>query len=340
MKTIKVLLLTVITLSYLSPLSQPLLTSTLNPEIGDEYRTFSADTTGINPGESGEDIIWDMSGLDIGSENLSGIFVDIVTTQYPASFPASNLALNNQQDHYSYFETSGSNYRSWGYSNPNHVMIFTNPRTLMNYPFTYGSSINDAYEGGANIQGTSVKRTGNISTTADGYGLLVLPTGTFLNVLRVKSVENFSDEYLGQSFLYTTNIVKYLWYVENEKIPLLTISSTTSYINGILESSEKEILISANELGIRDQQYEVIDITMSPNPTSDIGTINFSLTRSEQVEMFLVNQNGLRVMDIFNRRFAPGNHSQHIFLSDIDPGVYIICLNTSGLISREKIIKY
>ena len=83
------------------------------------------------------------------------------------------------------FEKPGTHY------NPNEsftpdLIDYSDPFTEVEFPLAYGNSFSDTY---ANEQSNSFEayiETGEFTATVDAWGTVILPSGTFENVLRVR----------------------------------------------------------------------------------------------------------------------------------------------------------
>lgn len=220
--------------------AQPVLTQTNHFPAAQNlrYTRYKCDTTGIQPGNSGAAMLWDFSQL-----NLATVFIDAGTyvlpsaTQYSSFFPGTNIAevfSNNQTFYYAdntdsiallgYVTVSGANISQLNY---------TNPFTIMRYPFAYG----DAFTDNATRIYSNINGTVSNQVNADGYGTLILPNGIFDNVLRVHSQIEFADlASTGQFFNLNDDL--YEWYDGIHPKPLLSIRLRNVNNNGVLSSTK------------------------------------------------------------------------------------------------------
>lgn len=132
-----------------------------------------------SPGDSGTGIIWDFSNL----ENINGDY----ELRYIAQDPESDIITGIEHRTMFYYDLSGDTLRALGYENPQTVMTYHNAETVLAFPFPYGRSITDYFNGTGNYcDQLDIHLFGKAVVTADATGQIVLPSGdTLQHVLRV-----------------------------------------------------------------------------------------------------------------------------------------------------------
>ncbi|MBD3386629.1 DUF11 domain-containing protein [candidate division KSB1 bacterium] len=75
-----------------------------------------------------------------------------------------------------------------------------------------------------------------------------------------------------------------------------------------------------------------------PNPFNPVTRIRFTLTRSERIELSVLNMRGRQVMKILERPFAAGVHVVEFDATDLASGVYFYRLRTEGGVQMRKMI--
>lgn len=151
-----------------------------------------------SPGEMGVHQLWDFSQMESVDEDYKLKYISI-------NAGTDTVAGVEHRTMYYYYLRSDSLFLS-GYENPTTLVRYRKPETLLVFPFPYGRTFTDYFEGlgnycdrlGIHIQGKSV-------VTADALGMMILPEGdTLRQVLRVhtrksiieKSVSTTSLAYL------------------------------------------------------------------------------------------------------------------------------------------------
>jgi hypothetical protein len=78
-----------------------------------------------------------------------------------------------------------------------------------------------------------------------------------------------------------------------------------------------------------EQAAGTLQMSVTPNPSSESATIGFTLDRSVNVRVTLVDASGREVVVVTDGRMEPGQHSVHIDLSELASGQYY-CLVSAG----------
>lgn len=204
------------------------------------------------PGNKGSQIVWDFSeqaieGKDYKLEYNSNAMLDTIQgiehrTSYCYLFQRDSFLLSN-------------------YENPTTLIRLRNPETLLIFPFSYGDTFTDYFDGWGNYcNRLSMDVFGKSTVAADGIGTIILPGGgdTLQNVLRVhtrkeiaytvkqffKSADNTDNSIINQDSIEcvlahdSTHLIidTWRWYVEGYRYPVLE-TMTNSVCNS---SSDKE----------------------------------------------------------------------------------------------------
>ena len=183
----------------ISLFSQPVLNKDIFPEIGFEFTQVTCDTNGVSEGDSGANVIWDFSDLTVLTSEPK-------TTQ---SMIAPSEGMNNslfptaeygfQADTATtYLKFEGQVLTRLGTGFDEGAEVLTDFEDFMEFPFTFNDTHSDTFEGTIDISLpsgiTTVDRSGTVEMEADAYGTVILPTGTFENVLRVKYTQIIQEK--------------------------------------------------------------------------------------------------------------------------------------------------
>src|SRR5690606_7715069 len=104
----------------------------------------------------------------------------------------------------------------------------TDPAEKLRFPFTFNNTFSDTYTGSANLGGTIIPRVGTVTVTAEGYGTLVTPAGTYQNVLKIKT-----EEISNPATLYSENSVTYDWFQPGIHFPVLRITRRVTLLGTV-----------------------------------------------------------------------------------------------------------
>lgn len=144
-----------------------------------------------DPSITGADVTWDLSSITLQLNAGTTSFMDPVSTPYASSYPAANFAqvVNSSfGTGYNYFMLTSSGLdmlaEDVGGSDPD---VYTDPKMPLQFPFAYLDSFSDDY--------TTDGIPATTTRTYSGYGTMVLPTGTYTNVVQVSSSSGTIDFY-------------------------------------------------------------------------------------------------------------------------------------------------
>ena len=76
-----------------------------------------------------------------------------------------------------------------------------------------------------------------------------------------------------------------------------------------------------------------------PNPSNNETKVNFNLTKSETVNIQLMDANGKLVREVLNENKAAGSHAHTIDLSNFKNGTYYVVIKTSKGTETKRLIK-
>ena len=211
----------------------------------------------------------------------------------------------------------------------------------MEYPFTYNDIYTDTYEGIITVGIVNVEvRVSAISVvTADSYGTLILPTGTFTDVLRTTTADEEIDSIFQDGVFLMVNLVsriQYLWYAPSSTSPLFSmeISNSTGSIDTCCFYSITEAGIHAAEI------FSVSDLNVYPVPASEHVFIEFQSSGNQAVTISIVNQLGQVMLNREISRKTPGMLSEKIDISALPAGIYFANVSCkSGKQITEKFVK-
>lgn len=83
-----------------------------------------------------------------------------------------------------------------------------------------------------------------------------------------------------------------------------------------------------------------LDLKITPNPLSEIGIIDFKLSKKSNVSIDVYDVNGKIVKSIFTGQLSSGQQSFEINIKDLESGMYsVIVKNAQTIIANQQIIK-
>ncbi len=162
-----------------------------------------------------------------------------------------------------------------------YTFTYNVPDTLMKFPLHLGDHFATSYYAINPISTSTYYRTvyGSDTTVVDAHGKLILPHGTYDDVLRLKTISNFTDTcHCTPDTIFKTHSVRYRWYSPTQREYLMVID--TSYIlNTIFSSSYEKRIMSGFVLMFPLAVNDLLnfdDVKIYPNPASTDLTISSS----------------------------------------------------------------
>jgi hypothetical protein len=318
--------------------AQPTLTGTSNnPSSGEAFMQHTVDAATFNQGSSGANVTWDFSNIVVTGSPYTSTFVNASSLSNVAQFNGvPNLAVDDGANQ-SYWLTNANVQSIVGVVQGANDIVdnyYSDPRELLVFPLTYGSSYNETMDGvqDNNIGGFQMLRTGTITIEGDAHGVLIMPYGTVNNVLRIKVTTVYSDEFQGNIVASYVD-VHYMWYSASSHMPLLQYHDFTF---------AGQQVFSANYLdpqGINISEYSNIgsSVQVYPNPATDVVNVQFSLSTSADVTIVVTDLLGKEVMNITREGAMSGIHNEPIDINGLDNGMYLISIISGDDIVTKKI---
>ncbi|NDV69439.1 BACON domain-containing protein [Dysgonomonas sp. 25] len=211
------------------------------PRIGDILRKKQVNY--VDPGNAGENVTWNFSSLTVTNNDYK-IEYSAAPTQLNYNDPyiptyimgydkfditepeANSLFICTEYYTMYYFQIKNNLLNALGHENPVTKLQY-NPRMISDkYPTYYNDTYKYDYETNGYYSGTEkIETEGYKEMKADGYGTIVLPSGTYNNALRIKYVQRIEEEiFNGVSYVdYIREYTTYKWYVKGYRYPVLEI---------------------------------------------------------------------------------------------------------------------
>ena len=313
------------------------------PIFGDQFIIHDVDTTGVNPGGSGANQTWNFSSINVLTDSVVFNWVDPATTPYAASFPNADIAECNQIGCYYYTFAGGdlSNIGSGVGDTIQLITILTDPEIVFKVPFTYTNTYTDNFSGTVNAAVTII-RNGTITKTADAYGTIILPTGTYNNVLRINFLEDVTDSIAGIPVVTRTVTDNYSWYSAQYKFPIFSISISTFHSDADQTVTKSAVLTTLNtSVGVTPIGNQVVNEYKLhqnyPNPFNPFTSITFDIVRTSDVKLVVYDALGREVSELVNESLSNGSYKVDFNASELTSGVYFYKLS-AGDFSETKMM--
>ncbi len=336
MKTRTTLLLALLSVSATAQITLNVGTHAISP--GDQLSTYDADTS-AQPGAAGANITWNLSTLPISSTLTSVNIVAPNTTTYSSSFPTATAAAGSGTS-WQYYRVSGNTYSLLGTGNSTQIQSYQQSHDLFTYPFTYNTTTTDnTILCNYTVSGFNYQRTGTSQTKGDAYGTLILPSGTFSNLLRVKVTYTYKDSMIGFNFTGYTSLVRYSWFNATSKTPVFQIDYITLTVSGN-SNTTKIVSVGSFAVGVNDLSVAGFSADVYPNPANGRVNVSYEVRNSTELKVQLLGPLGQAVREYPVSVFAPGSYSDELDISGIAPGVYYLRMNgTEGSVLKKLVIQ-
>ena len=313
--------------------AQSILTgANMNPVPGDIFYGHQVDTN-VNMGAAGPNVTWNFSAItEIGLDTTSILACD--STPYCATFPGSNIAEYNAGD-YIYADASSTSLAILGIRATGLSIFFTTPWKTMNYPTTYNSVYVDTAVG--TIPSYHIYHTEIDSFICDGYGTLILPTGTDTGVLRVHMIANATDSGMGSVTVGRTE--SYYWFMPGFHNSVFSIDyDTAGSPTGQSYVVDAEYWVkNRNTTSVKEVNNSLSSFRLFPNPTSDELHISFDTQNAAETNIYITDLVGKTVGTIDNASVTTGKNDIIYNTGSMASGLYLVHLNCNGVTMTQKV---
>ncbi len=263
----------------------------------------------FSPGPDGPNRTWDFSGLGSGMFLGTQQAINAATSPFAELFPQANYCYTMQSafvDATMYFYHSLTpeifEIYSLGYEGEVGEDFRLNPRTYVTFPYTYGTVFTDTF------QRTTDPGPVSQTVTYDAYGTLIMPFGTFQNVVRQKVVID--------------GIANYAWFNVSPFYPILQTALEDGGLGYIIDNTVLDNPTISQE-----------KFTVFPNPVSSLINIGFSDSVQGQVVLELFDVTG---KIIISKTVVA---SESMDLSVLQSGLYLLKVKSANATETIRIIK-
>jgi hypothetical protein len=308
------------------------------PAIGDMFSTTDCSSVGVMPGASGTGVVWDMSGVSVGS-TITNYSVIAVPSASTSAYPSASVAIKTGTMH-SMYSSSPTLLKFWGgdlkISTFNANLNYSTAANTASYATVFGTTASNAVAGSVSAPPITGSFTGTCTVVADGDGVLALPTRTFSSVMRIKTTQDLAlTTGVGSG---TLTQVTYDYYSGLAKYPLFTISTSTAVIPFAGTSTQTVVSINSDyqAIGVNELSKDQVSLNVFPNPAKNNLTVSFNNEKGETVSCEFVNAIGqtVRKENLTNDK---GVINHNLNISDLQSGVYFVKVSVGSKTSVKKL---
>lgn len=311
------ILLSLILVSY-SALSQNITRSDVAFEVGQSYE-MTPFYINFDPGSDGIGVTWDLSSLPDG---VPGLNTNVISDDV-SLFPTANTVQSVGIGYRNYLYITDNSMDLVGVDFSGFVRDYTNPHTIMSFPVTNTYYFTDTFEYTAGMHTWE----GSFQSEFSGYGTLITPEGTFTDAVRLKetTIQIFSSS----AVTVQDTTFAYVWYKAGIHHELAAIQKKRSNTG----NSDIVYFTSVGQSILSKEEHSLFDVSISPNPASEMIHINGS-QKIDQVKIY--DLSGEFILE----KSVPGSTKTELDISDLNAGIYLVHIfDKSGYTSVKRISK-
>lgn len=318
----------------------PTLTQSNHAPTSYTYASLNCDTAAANtsflPGNSGNGVLWMFPIVTTTVTNTFTSSVNSNTLFAPANYSLAASGGNN-----TYYQSIIDSLKliaaTASINGVNVTLNYTTPAVLATYPMNFSNNVNTNTAGNINGSGSF---TGNCDVTYDAVGTLAIPSRTFANVSRLKTIQTYTYN-LAPLFDGNVKTITYDYYaISLSRVPILSVSTTTlnhtdhmTPSNSINNQVQKfvSVLKGYEFVGIQELEKNKIEVSTFPNPANTY--ITFSTTSKEAIKVIVMDMTG---KTITTEPFEMGNAKLNV--SNLSAGMYLynILNKNNEVLARDK----
>jgi len=294
-------------------IAQPTLTeSNFVPLAGESQLYYIADSSNALDNTTGANVLFDYSGLTGLISTQTTNFVNPSITTFGSDFPTASYAdtTSGVPINKRYSENQTTQLINVG------VVVEINtfgtavgkydidPEITMKFPFNFGDSFTDDYEGTFTATGVPLptRGEGTVSVSADAWGTLRVPgSPDITDVLRVVQIESFMTDTIFIPLFPDILPIPVNATIVSYYKPSLSKFALLSFLTANAAGQITKNVISQYPIptGVEDIANN-ISVSVFPNPSQNsITTVSLNLERSSKVSVELKNNLGQQVKSIF-----------------------------------------
>lgn len=345
----------------------------------------------VDPGQAGTNKVWNFSKLEtINSEYtlsysqppMEGDSIYILgDNRYRKQTVSDNeLVIGTEHNTMYYYRLTNDSLLQMGHENPTVRLAYTTPMMPLHFPLNYGQKVSSSYMAKGMYSGTvPMQSEGTVTTTADAYGTLILPSGDTLSpVLRVKTEQTIFD--IPDEYSYNidpdNNKGKLLetcrWYSKGYRYPVFetvrninladnaVIFSTAFFFPpqdhlyldtdpdnlALLDELWKETEDNQNNTTSTDSKEgktvtleDYMTCKMYPNPVTTLLNLDYELKQDAKVSFELYSMDGIVIKEVSPKNQKAGFYNEKIDCSGLYHKNYVLRITANNVFVNEVIIK-
>jgi len=319
----------------LGAFAQPTLPSGSNSFAPGESYTYGVGDYFTPPSVGEANTTWDYSTYT-SSSTFTAVFSPPSTGGGMAGATVAEAAGGGA---YAYHKATASAFEQLGVIGTGfNVNCTLNPITAFAYPFTFASEVNDTYDCTGVSGGQAFNRdSGTVVISGSSYGTLILPSGTYTNVLLVNYEQHHYDWFTNDpDFTIDYNAFIQFWIKPGIKAPLLA-NYEAYQVPGSLHLYSR--VLDAEGIGMEEARRHDIGMDLMPNPATDRVEVLFGVGAGKRLTIELIDLTGKTVMS--TRRTTQVNTVQReiLDLTGLASGAYTVRVtDETGAMGAKRLV--
>ena len=305
--------------------AQTTITKAFNdPIIGETINNVNVNGT-VDNSATGNNATFSNSSLTAGSASVTNYSAP--TSSEISTFPGSTIKMTGGGNTV-YYKQTATKLEITGLVTPDATLNFSgNNGTFISYPAAFGYSESDTASGTFSATAGSGNFSGTINITADAAGTLLIGAKTYTNVLRIKSVQNFSLTVFGFPVGSVVNTA-YSYYDSAHKFPLLSTTNAVITVQGTPQTTNvaqalNETFLSVSDI-VKKDRFKIY-----PNPAHDFIEFKGEISDYSKANIYSLDGKLVKTSDL---------KAGKITISDLPASAYFI--EFSGTKSQSESIKF
>lgn len=338
-----------------------------------------------DPGRDGENVIWDFGKLKSINDEYSLVYSSPVLqkksyyvmgydTIQAKNVSENSLIIATEHNTMYYYQLQDNQLLLLGHENSANLLRYTQPLVSATYPTNYKELFKSDYQSeGLYSSRTPFDTKGDVTTQADAFGAIILPSGdTLKNVMRIKNTLTISE--IVRSIDPTKNdsiemvIETYKWYSKGYRYPIFeTIKAlnttdtlnTQEYQTAFFFPPQEHLYLDDDKdnLAVLDSLWNIehnkdvdnpitnpddnikLSYNFYPNPVEAQLTIEYYLETSANVNVTLYSMDGKLIKSLAIGKQERGLYTEYLDCSNLAKGTYILRIEAGNKVMSDKIIK-
>ncbi|MEM8909978.1 MAG: T9SS type A sorting domain-containing protein, partial [Bacteroidota bacterium] len=316
--------------------AQPTIDDAIIPAPGDSIPLVVCQPIDFQVNAIGPNQTWDFSNLtpDPVNPDYHFKYIEPSETPYIDRYPDADIVAVNADGQWAYYTYDGTTLLIIGVVAPDQMLgdgfgDYIDPEVEEIFPIAFNNTWFDEFDGTNFIGGFSSDFTGMVDGVVEGYGTLILPNGTFQNVLRIR--EERESQIAGAPVTNVSTLYRYL--SADQQLWLLSMESFPSGPPIIHYNKNPEVISSTQQ--VSNQSF---NIQLVPNPIS--AGHAFQVIAPEQTirELQLLNALGQKISQPVSIRSVNSESTEVSLPADLWPGIYLLHGQVDGMFFSKKIV--